>query len=337
MPPLTRALILAALTLPPAACRRRALTAHRTAVAATPTATDPCERVAAAQRVLLEAVPPPPDDAMLPTELTRCIPTPRGAWSLEFDSIHWDTASSSWRGHWSLAHYDAAHRRVAVALTQPGDRRAEDLTPAAENLEVSSPYSSLVSETEAFDYDGDGELELALVLALARHEAEDPIRGRIWTFRDGAIDLFAPTRDIDMARVEDVDHDGRPDLLVTAPFNTTAEAEGSGFTYAIDGPAWVFHSVAGGAFSSNDAVAVGAARTACPSAPGRTLRTPTEVACARAWSLPTAAVQAAITRGCRRRAPVADTGDPCPELDAMRAFAPLDAPTQLGPAAVPTP
>lgn len=338
MPPPPRAL-LAALALPLAACHHATPpTRPPVALAAPPPApapppvVAPCERVAAAQAALWAAVPPAPEGAESPTGLATCIPSARGAWSLEFDSLRWDTGASSWRGHWSLAHYDEGGRRVAVALTQPGDDRDDDLTPAADNLDVQSPYNSLNRDAaEAFDYDGDGEPELALVLTLGRSEADDPTRGRVWTFRDGAIAAFAPARDVAVTRVEDVDHDGRPDLLTTSPFSTTADAPGSGFTYAIDGPAWVFHSVAGGAFSSTDAVAVGAARAACPTAPGRALRTPTEVACARAWGLPPAAVVAAIARGCRR--PVTDgaSGDPCTEVDAMRAFAPLDAPTRLAP------
>ncbi len=346
MLPPSRALLAAVLAPTLAACHRTTNAPRPTvavAVAAPPPATGPapapavdvCERVAEAQRTLRAAIPTPPEGTEIPDDFAACIPTPHGAWSLEFDSLR-VTDSGSWRGHWSVAHYDGAGRRVAIALTQPGDERAEDLTPAADNLDVSPPYSALRPNTETFDYDGDGEPELALVLTLGQNEAEDPVRGRVWTFRDGAIAAFAPAINVEVTNIEDVDRDGRPDLLTPIPFSTTAEAPGSGFTYAIDGPMWVFHSLAGGAFSSTDTVAVGAARTACPSAPGRALRTPTEVACARAWSLPIAAVRAAITRGCRR--PVSGaSGDPCTEVEAMNTFAPLDAPTHLGPATAGTP
>ncbi len=345
MPRPLRTLLSAALTL--AACHRTATPPRPVAVASvtappsateptTPTTVDRCALVAEAQRALWAALPPLPEGEESPNDLATCMATPHGAWSLEFDSLRRED-SGSWRGHWSLAHYDANGRRVAIGLTQPGDERGEDVTPAADNLTVSPPYSSLNADTETFDYDGDGEPELGLVLTLGQNEAEDPVRGRVWTFRDGAIALFAPSRDVEVIEVQDVDHDGRPDLLATAPFNAIAEAEGSGFSYAIDGPRWVFHSVAGGAFSSTDAVAVGAARTACPSAPGRALRTPTEVACARAWNLAPAAVEAAITRGCRRRATGVASGEPCTELDAMRVFAPLDPPTHLSAVAAATP
>lgn len=134
-----------------------------------------------------------------------------------------------------------------------------------------------------------------------------------------------------MLRSEDVDHDGRADLIVREPFVTTGEAEQSGFSYDITGPEWVFHSLPDGSFSSTDAVAVAAARSQCPSAPERVLLTERGVACARAWGMTTRNVEAAIRRGCGGRAPAEGSSDACTEVAAMHAFASRDAPTPLAP------
>lgn len=286
---------------------------------------DPCAPVAARQRALWAALPRVEEGELVPENFSRCVRTPHGAWSLEVDTLRRDP-QHTWLGHWSLAHYDARGGRVAVALSQPGDAAFEDLTTAPDNLDIDPPYRGLLLEESAFDYDGDGEPELALTLQHIRHEDSDPARGRVWTFRDGHITLYAPARAVDVARVEDVDADGRPDLRSVAPFARVAVALGSGFSYGVVGPEWVFHSLANGEFSSVDAVAVRAARVACPDAPGSALRTAVEVACARAWGLSPRDVDAAIQRGCP---PVADDADddPCPERTAMAEFARLSSPT----------
>lgn len=288
---------------------------------------DPCAPVAARQRALWSTLPRVEEGELVPENFSRCVRTPHGAWSLEVDALRREP-QHMWLGHWSLAHYDARGGRVAVALSQPGDAAFDDLTTAPDNLDIDPPYRGLLVEQAAFDYDGDGEPELALTLQHIRHEDSSPARGRVWTFRDGHITLYAPARAVDVARVDDVDADGRPDLLSVAPFTRIAVARGSGFSSRVVGPEWVFHSLASGEFSSVDAVAVRAARVACPDAPGPALRTAVEVACARARGLSPRDVDAAIQRGCP---PVADDADddPCPERTAMAEFARLSSPTPM--------
>jgi hypothetical protein len=70
----------------------------------------------------------------------------------------------------------------------------------------------------------------------------------VWTFRDGRISLYGPAEALDVTGAEDIDRDGRADLMVRQPFVTTGVAEGSGFSYDITGPEWVFHSLADGTF-----------------------------------------------------------------------------------------
>ncbi len=119
-----------------------------------------------------------------------------------------------------------------------------------------------------FDWDGDGEDEVVI--------------GRwtsifVYTFKHGHIVSYAPASHLTVSGADDVDNDGRPDLLIM-PFGdappTTLE--------------FVAHSLADGSFTLHDAVAINRAQSMCPSdAPialdAREDVLANEIACALVW------------------------------------------------------
>jgi hypothetical protein len=122
----------------------------------------------------------PPGEAPASPEFATCIPTPRGAWSLEIESLRWVADEQAWRGHWSLVHADSAGRLVRIALSLPADAAFPDLATAPDNF-LGGAMSALVrDDARAFDYDGDGEPELVLAISLGRHESSDAVaRARV--------------------------------------------------------------------------------------------------------------------------------------------------------------
>jgi hypothetical protein len=86
----------------------------------------------------------------------------------------------------------------------------------------------------------------------------------MYTFKDGEIAPYgqAPPRFFELA---DVDGDKRPDLTISGPFQAEGPCGLEGRTY--HGPLQVAHSLPGGAFSIDDAVAKEVVRAQCGPAP----------------------------------------------------------------------
>lgn len=157
----------------------------------------------------------------------------------------------------------------------------------------------------AFDYDGDHLPEL-FVSVDRRDDREDggpciPYAGRheSWLLSvrpSGSALAFAPMDPAPGATiltVTDADHDGRPDFVVADPY----ELGDSVCTYEA-APGWLAHSLPGGTFSRDDAVARRYGREACADAEDPAVGfSLLAVACARARG----ATQEAVERDLRLR------------------------------------
>lgn len=270
-----------------AAARKRALDAGEAEVAAA-----------------LEAAPP--------DLLGKCWRAPHGAWVTRLDSLETQTG---WGGalqlRWTLDFVDETGARSSVFPTEHGK-----LDAGAYNFTVGGPDGYEI-ELVAYDFDGDGAPEIFVGISGKYHEGEVFAVGRLYTAGRGKVEPYAPAAGIAVTGIRDTDGDGRPDL-VTSPFDAVGEGCGSGFGYQVSGPALVAHSLPGGAFSQTDAVAVAAARAACPSRPATLVPRGDEantraalmnVACARIHGATAAELLRALDRECKPP----PASDPCAE------------------------
>lgn len=255
-----------------------------------------CDRALATHRAAIAGLPP---DAEQYREALgsfgRCLETPRGAWVIGLASAQWVAQPEQQpfvRGRWAVAHV----LRDGAAAQGPG-HDDEWITHSRAELATAA----------LFDYDGDGEPELVLAVHTNAHESADGWSGEVLTFRDGAIAPYAPAAEIKPEQARDVDGDGRLDLLTRAPYEGNGDDSPSDFTYLMQGPLLLAHSLPDGTFSRDDEVAKRVAREACParvaavfprSAPGSTELAPVAVVCARLWGLAPAAVTRAVTTRC---------------------------------------
>ena len=203
--------------------------------------------------------------------LGGCVVAPGGAWSLALDALHTDpvqevVASGSLR-------FFGDDGSVAAGPGQP--------TPDRWAAEVRG----------VFDYDGDGRAEVILRPTVwGTDPPENQERWDVYTARGGAVVPYAPAAAAQVTGVEDVDRDGRPDLLDANTFATPGGCgQGSGFLY---GPTLVAHSLADGTFARDDAAARAYVGAQCPAPPARLYpgdgpgafaQTVFNVGCARLW------------------------------------------------------
>jgi hypothetical protein len=255
----------------------------------------------------------------------------RGAWLV---TLEWARPVEAWRGwlavRWALARIDAEGRRAAIAPGSTEDRAARE-DEANFYVELGS-YSK--ASFFAFDYDHDGTVEvIALVSA---HLGDGPIRsrGRVWTYRDGAVRLYPRAEGILVEDVRDVDRDGRPDLVTYAGVTGFASGCDGGYEYRATGPELLAHSLGDGSFSLADAIAARAARGVCPARPrlfeGDRLQVPDvakQIACARLWGATAAEVHREIDRTCGSVKDV--TCEPCSHRQLLDRWAGIDPPLIL--------
>jgi hypothetical protein len=116
-----------------------------------------------------------------------------------------------------------------------------------------------------FDYDRDGTPEVVLHLVRGGL-GEDPGEETwtVWTIAGGQIASYAPLAHAAISNVTDADADGRPDFVITTPYDHVLQfpyMDGC-MTQPIQLPL-LLHSIEGGSFSSVDAAAVVYARATC--------------------------------------------------------------------------
>ncbi len=107
-------------------------------------------------------------------------------------------------------------------------------------------------QPSTFDYAGEGALELFLPVSSAGH-ANSGTRGlELWTLRANKIERYPNTDKLPIVDVEDVDNDGRPDLVLDLVDSLDDEGNHSSFKTAGSALA---HSLNDGTFSTVDVVA----------------------------------------------------------------------------------
>jgi hypothetical protein len=173
------------------------------------------------------------------------------------------------------------------------------------------PYSWIAGqEGSAFDWNGDGVAELAFPQGAGSAELA------IWTVASGAIAPYAPAADIAVRAVEDLDGDGRPDLLYTAPFSGEMELpdamDTSLYLRPHEGGFWlVAHALPDGTFSRDDEVAREYARKECPAGDldvrdrnwpeDEALAVAQAVRCAKLHGVERGKIEAFLDRKCKQR------------------------------------
>jgi hypothetical protein len=251
---------------------------------------DPCAAIVAQSNRVRAAMPTDTSAAETLASFGRCQRTSRGLWAIVLNELRVDPQSEgSFNGSWAIVHVDGEGREVRVPHNDSWqDMARPELTTFA-----------------LFDYDGDGEQELVWAVHTNVDEGADGHAAGVMTFKQGAISALQGTAEIAPYGAEDVDSDGRLDLIVHAPYVGEGDDSPSGFTYNMQGPALVLHSLANGTFSRDDAVAQQYARRACTARVNTVFPASGEfeatvaVACARLWGVSTSAVRGAISRRCQ--------------------------------------
>jgi len=199
---------------------------------------------------------------------------------------------------------------------------------------------------EVHDYDGDGVPELFSGLQYGGG-AREWVRARAFvTFKNGRITPYSPASGLPIDHLEDVDHDGRPDLVVEYDVG-----HGHRCDLHIDGAGGpdlvtlVAHGLPDGTFSMSDAVARSelAKREKCTTAPAHIVTiSPTidggeppsiveeDIVCARMWGTAKDVILNEVETVC---APYASqtsgcTG-PCRYIEDVRQLARFDPPITL--------
>ncbi len=158
-------------------------------------------------------------------------------------------------------------------------------------------WGTLTVETPRFfDYDGDG-IDEVILSSHAHTEGYSPRAFELWTAVDDAVVRYPNPLTTRIVDIEDVDHDGRPDLLtieagadLVSPIGEPRRA----------GPIVTYHSLPGGTFSGRDGVARALFEKECRPAL-RTLTAAslpeddetlvTHLVCARAAGMPARAIR----------------------------------------------
>ncbi len=239
-----------------------------------------------------------------------CVPGPGGRWELVITEVASGPMSEEQHGgtgerltgRFAFAFVDAADVRRVGAARDFEILRAEDWW-RTEHVEVRGH----------FDLDGDGIEELFVWVGRSEYEGTNRGEVIVMTARGGAVTVYAPGRvGVAIDDVEDVEQDGRPDLVSCAPYCGTSPWGAS--PVPAGGPPNVFRSLRDGTFSNQDPLVLDRLRAACPARPARFLAaSPSEegyeealtaVSCARIFGTPTDEIVQAIRAehtagGCR--------------------------------------
>lgn len=262
--------------------------------------------------------------SVLPDQLARCLDAGDGHWALRVSELAAvrDEHFSGFSGTLEYVFLDS--KGIVTTLAEPTMQSG-----GFQNLSVTT--------LRAEDTNGDGRKELFVCLDLDHLEPgpgfmrSSSVRAcRVLAARGDAV-AEAVGDDIWIERVEDVDRDGRLDLLTHSPFRALARLEDGYCSLAncsqdpARGPLWLLHSRGDGHFAPDDAVAHQHAKRACPAAP-RSLLSNTGLAqkdfvelvnglaCAEAWRVDPTRLRTELARA--RSALCRDPRD-CEEFDAL--------------------
>ncbi|HEU4408261.1 MAG TPA: VCBS repeat-containing protein [Polyangiaceae bacterium] len=254
-----------------------------------------CEAVLAHNRRVIAAAPESRPEGELDFA-KACFPVRGGAWA--FRLLEWRADPDGWEG--------AMHGRYELVYARDGLAPEAVALPNGYDGLVQGMSSASLSPPAFFDFDGDGEPEIFVRRQSHEHEGPSDEEGLLLTSRGGRVRPY-PGLPAKYNRLDDVDQDGRPDL-VYYPYAEERESPCSGFGYRWLGPAFVAHSLPGGAFSTDDAFARDFARRSCPARPkagapphddgGDAAEAPPEL-CARIWGASEAESLALLKRQCK--------------------------------------
>lgn len=191
---------------------------------------EPPERHADALAALLQAAAP-------------CLPLESGAWAVRPGSLVRTHAGDMQLG-WTLVYAPLAGNPITATADPPQDAVGRALGPLALpafTAIIDDPFYvpsrvqddgtlQLPAALASFDFDGDGQAEAILVeRSIERRVFADSAKEgpkihdkqssyvSIWTVRQGEIRPYAARWHRAALRVEDTDHDGRPDLILGEP------------------------------------------------------------------------------------------------------------------------
>ncbi len=161
---------------------------------------------------------------------------------------------------------------------------------------------------QAFDFDGDGEDEYILIgHDQTKDGPRDPM-AYIVEFKNNAVSMYPPAKDLPIFRVEDVDRDGRLDFVSYGPYRARVPARCNGAPAQVVGPAMLVHSLPNGTFSMTDDRSIAFAKQHCEK-PGFTVarddekhvdddQTFVNIACARLWGMSEGQAVSAVASSC---------------------------------------
>lgn len=161
-------------------------------------------------------------------------------------------------------------------------------------------FGITLAEARVFDWDGDGEGEVYVKTRIGTKDFEQQSEAAVVTFAGGKVVPYKGSADLAIDGIDDVDGDGRPDLIL---HTWKAQIENDkGLHRPATSVRGIAHSLADGTFSTKDAAAVAYLQKQCPSAPnldglaGGTLMDGDVVACALLWSVPAAKLEPLVAK-----------------------------------------
>ena len=256
--------------------------------------------------------------------LGYCHATQGGVWGIRLRGIRRsvdDLGQEEMRARWYVAFL--SDDREELAWTPPSDRYYDE-----------SMLETLVEDVLTFDWDGDGIDEFWYELRHVDVEGPETIVRGLCTISDGAVEPYAPAASIVNPLPEDVDQDGRPDLLTHGLFESIVSPDcrsgGCPFANTERGPAFMVHSLSDGTFSSTDAAARQWIIQQCPDRP-YPIRTWEDLGCARVHGMDVDEIWEALNcpegaedmswEDLLERCEESAVADPCFDLEVARQWA----------------
>jgi hypothetical protein len=234
-----------------------------------------------------------PEDRAVP-EPAPCLAGKGGAYSF---SLHFTGVDPSDYGGGYLADLRFLH----------ADPEGHVATSQALQAASTATYATQRKLAGVVDYDADGTDELLVELSNWEFEGNGDYNGEIWHVVGDRIERYPPAGKIAIARFEDMDADGLPELLVATPFQGVINGCGPDGNYIEFGPQWPMHALRGGSFAF-DETSRSLLRRSCPKRPvplvPRTLarvdntELRQRLACAVAWGMPSQAIVRELEQHC---------------------------------------
>lgn len=200
----------------------------------------------------------------------QCLPSQDGVWTIVLKALY--NAQDIWqpealRGRLALEFVSENGKRMTAIPVlpsyQPLRPECSSETPSgAENFGIGFFHQSRVELLRIFDWNGDGIEEAAVYTSVWEHEGSSLETIRIWTIEDDELIPYPNQPDIFVKAIDDVDQDGRPDIITFEPYLNWAP--GALNDYLIHGPPLLHHSLQDGTFTADDATAKRFIECSCP-------------------------------------------------------------------------